>query len=141
MFSFLSKLQAFLMAAYIFIAGLAYGNEPIKVDFTAATEVTAENVCRVTAEVTNIGRPFKGTSKDSVSVRFYKIVDGEKVYTYDYDVMVTDDIAQDVLVKHGDVRTMGTNFYFRDTCEPGEYIVEVSVEHCDKVYTDTITLT
>ena len=138
MFSFSSRIRAFLMAAYIFFAGLAYGNEPIKVEYTAKV-VTEERAIVVTAEVTNVGRPYIGSTDDCPSIEVYKMVDGEKVHLKEYSCAFTADMPQQVIVKHGEVRHMQIA-YFLIVCDPGEYTVEVQIEHSDKVFTDTVML-
>ncbi len=134
------------MAVTLFFLGLPYGNEPIKVDYTVDIEVfrvegTDFDGCRVDVEEINLGRPYKGSSGDEANISFYRIVDGKKQYLngYGYHENI---LPHDIIIKHGEVRELGNTYYFDDgTYDPGEYIVEVSVEHCDKVYTDTITLT
>ena len=139
MLSILSeRFSAFIMALTLFFLGLPYGNEPIKVDYTVKI-VKEEQAIVVKAEVTNVGRPYIGSTHDDPSVFVYRIVDGEKVYMTNYASACTADMPRKIIVKHGDVRNMQTA-YFHIICDPGEYIVEVRIEHSDKIYTETVML-
>ncbi len=155
MFSILSqKFSAFIMAVTLFFLGLPYGNEPIKVDYTVEIQMNRfvpdsqyssplsyeYDYCKVSVSVKNVGRPYKITNKTTANIKFYRIIDGEKQYLQ-YSSVDTPEDVRDIIFKHGEVRSMGGTFDFDKGYEPGEYTVEVRVEHCDKVYTDTITLT
>lgn len=141
------RIQAIMMVLYIFFAGLAYGNEPIKVDYTV--DITLEKVEQavipyyslcVSVIETNVGRPFKASSGDSPIVCVYRIGDGKKINLAYYETF-TDDMPHNILFKNGEQRMIYTVGGLDSLYDPGEYTVEVRVKHSDKVYTDTITLT
>ena len=155
MFSILSeRFSAFIMALTLFFLGLPYGNEPIKVDYTVKIQVNRfvpdpqyssplaheYDYCNVSVSVENVGRPYKITNITDANIKFYRIVDGKKQYLQ-YSSVDTPEDVHDIIFKHGEVRLMGGRFDFDQGYDPGEYIVEVSVEHSDKIYTETITLT
>ena len=143
------RITAILMAIYIFFAGIPYGNEPAKVEFTVETSMGSCSdsfgnkgpSCRVVVTVENIGRPFIASNDEKPHAVVYRLVDGEKEYlSYSGGETVDEVVSQDVIIKHGQVRTLLLKLCFVRGYEPGEYILEVTVDHSDKVYTETITL-
>ena len=145
-----SRVISILMAIYVFFAGLPYGNEPPKVEYTVKISMNyhePDNIysfdsCEVEVMAKNVGRPFIASNDEEPLVLFYRIVNGEKEYVHT-DSVHDAAVPHDVIVKHGEVRRLRSSniFGMTENYEPGEYIAEVHVNHTDKVYTEKITLT
>ena len=150
MFEIRNRIVAILMSLYVFLAGIPYGNEPAKVEYTVEISMThhdpnkmySYDCCEVEVMAENVGRPFITSNDEAPYVLFYRIVNGEKEYVHT-DSVHNDMMPYDVIVKHGEVRRLWGNYIFgmMESYEPGEYIAEVHVNHSNKVYTETITLT
>lgn len=144
------RIIAVLMSLYVFIAGIPYGNAPAKVEYTVKismahhdpNNIYSFDCCEVEVLAENVGRPFITSNDEAPFVLFYRIVNGEKEYVHT-DSIHDAALPYDVIVKHGEVRRLRDSYIFgmTESYEPGEYIVEVHVNHSDKVYTATITLT
>ena len=75
----LIKIQSFIIAIYLLIAGLSYADKTIKVecdiDF-AVTEFSPGESGTFEIRCKNIGIPFKGENPHNVDYSFFKTVDG-----------------------------------------------------------------
>lgn len=144
----MTKINALIMAIYLFFAGFIYGDEPIKVEFDCEISQyefasPEEFGLGVTVSGKNIGRPFEGTKPFEPSVAVYREENGEIIIL---KTTTTIDLGepQPILVKNGDT-FYGHSYceyqpYFADEYKPGVYSVAVWAYGCRKVYKDIITI-
>lgn len=150
MFDIRNRITAILMALYVFFAGIPYGNEPEKVDFSVETKMGVCNdiegnerpACNVHVVTENVGRPFIASSHESAHIYLYRIVDGKREPFSNYYLRTwhTTDVPHDEVIKNGQKRSYTSYYMFVYDYEPGDYYLEVKVEHGIKVHTEKITL-
>ena len=129
----MSKLAAFFMAVYLFIAGLFYGNAPVQVEILEspfdngpvtvqvphhAGGVFEENGQTVTYwnvsgnwafRCKNTGRPIKGESHYQPTVTLIPAQPDQPELRV---ITVSDDmVGHDVLIKHGETFTIGVRLF------------------------------
>lgn len=128
----LLRIQSFLIAIYLFFAGIIYGNAPKEMNFTCTVP---SGVCeyepgdkielRITTE--NVSRPFKAVAFDSLDVYIYQEIDGKRVTPY--DIGYQDELDCDwpeELIKTGYTYETTCTFTVSENAPKGDYIVSVS---------------
>ena len=126
---FANVLPVFL-AIYVFVAGLPYGSEPVKVDLTyeitSAQQIYSEgDTVSVELRAENIGRPFYGYSFDAVSASFFRVEDGkEKHLSYATPEGSNCASPLKVVVKNGDVQQRTMAFPLKENA-PGLYSLRI----------------
>ena len=124
------RLLPFFLAVYMFIAGLPYGNEQVKVDLTyeitSTQEVYSEGDTVIAAlQAKNIGRPFYGYSFDSISASFFRIVDGKEEYLSFTPPLVSNaELPTKIIIKNGDIQQRTIHFPLTEN-EPGLYHLRI----------------
>ena len=148
-----AKLVAFLMSLYVFLAGIPYGDEPVKVDFTATPEKYEYEIgerIRVYIEGENVGRPFigeKNIKSDGsplyyARVSFFREVDGREVYlVFDTDIFLDHSVPSTGLIKHGEeIKINHRTLEIDDRTDPGVYNMKVTVYGCTEIYENAIVV-
>lgn len=153
----MTKINALIIAIYLFFAGFIYGDEPVKVEFDcefSRTEFSCpeEFGFTLTIKGKNVGRPFEGDKPYYVDVSVYRVVNGEKRYLR-WEGTWDDGLSRRVLIKHGEELefitkpgswyAVGYDFTSGDPTrgiEPGIYSVEVRVYGCEKVYENILMI-
>ena len=126
---FANVLPVFL-AIYVFVAGLPYGSEPVKVELTyeitSAQEVYSEgDTVKVELYAKNVGRPFYGYSFDAVSASFFRVEEGEEKYLSFSTTEISDCASPlKVVVKNGDVQQRTMAFPLKENA-PGLYSLRI----------------
>ena len=131
------KLFSLVLAVYLFILGIPYGNGPIKVDLTYEMESTQEiytdgDELIIHLEGKNVGRPFFGKSHDNISGWVFHVVDGERrgLSTAFQQRTVVDAYPSRVLLKNGDSQN-GMYHETLENSEPGFYSLEIRFKMFD----------
>lgn len=144
-------IMSFVIGIIIALMLIPYGNEEKKIDF--AYEIHSEDAIfqtedGISVEVTaiNCGRPFEIDSNDTISIKFYQIIDGEQFnlggYVWHEDIGT---YPNPKLFKEGDAVTYSeyielTVFDEDDVYVPGTYDMEVEFYGCKQVFEDVITV-
>lgn len=142
---------SFVIGIIIALMAIPYGNEEKKIDFTyeinsADTVFEAGDGLSFEVTATNCDRPFEIDSNDTMSVKFYQIIDGERVslggYVWRNDIGT---YPNPKLFKKGDTFTYTeyielTVFDESDVYIPGTYDAEVEFYGCKQVFEDVITV-
>lgn len=139
-----ARLKALIMAIYLLIAAIPYGNAPIQVEFDCTMkdgiyEYAPGDWGSVSIECKNVGKPFKGETPYSPSVSIYKIENGEKQYLPCIGIALPAE-PEDIIIKNGDEFVLGDDFKVLEDAESGTYSMEVTVYGCTKVYEDVIII-
>ncbi len=127
---FRARILPFFLAVYMFIAGLPYGKEPVKVDLTyeitSAQEVYSEgDTVTVALKAENVGRPFYGRSFDSMSASFFLVKDGEEKYLSYTPAMISNcALPTKVIIKNGDIQEQTVGFPLEANA-PGMYSLRI----------------
>lgn len=141
----LDKIIAFFMAAYLFIAGIPYGNEPVKVEFEyeLPSQIIVcepgDHVSIGTITVTNVGRPFMGKNPfgDCVSEFMYQVIDG-KIVILNARALITAEVPKPAIIKHGYTGQDTYTFRIDDDAVPGIYSLQVSCGGCSQVFENVL---
>lgn len=142
------NLTAFFMAIYLFLSGLFYGDQPVKLDvrycnlddgvivcergeYAVAPDLNVPYIDGFNVKVVyqNVGRPYRGYEEadESPMVTIYQVVNGEQK-TLRYDTMIDAVVATPKLIRHGDVRTISQAMTFDPSNTPaGTYSVNVEI--------------
>lgn len=139
----LLRIQAFFIAIYLFLAGLPYGNAPIKLDIemqSQVVEVTAAGDCTITLNCKNTGRPFEGKTSDSFDFTVYSQEDGKRTELKGY-LFSTEKEGQSKIIKNGQKFTLSNTLYSIKNAEVGTYNVDVSVYGCTKTFENAVVVT
>lgn len=144
----MTKINALIMAIYLFFAGFIYGDEPIKVDFDCEFSqyefaCPEEFSLRVSVKCKNVGRPFEGKDPFEALVAVYREENGKMIILNTLSIIDMEE-CRPILVKKGDTFYGDCIYeyhpYFADEYKPGVYSVAVWVYGCKKVYKDIITI-
>lgn len=140
----LDKIIAFFMAAYLFFAGIPYGNEPIKVEFeyeipSQVTIYEPGDHVYIVITVTNVGRPFIGKKlfHHSVDEYVYQVIDGKKVGLSSWHYITADE-PKPAIIKHGYTNDVVCTFQIADDAVPGIYSLQVSCGGCSQVFENVL---
>ena len=143
----LEKIIAFFMAAYLFIAGIPYGNEPIKVEFELQSASQVMEVCEpgdyvsIGLILTTVGRPFKGKKHlcHSTDGFMYQVIDGETVALKSSGSPYhTADEPVTAIIKHWYTEQMLYGCIIDDDAVPGIYSLQVSYGGCTQVFENVL---
>lgn len=139
----LIKIQSFIIAIYLLIAGLSYADKTVKVecdiDF-AVTEFSPGESGTFEIRCKNIGIPFKGESPHNVDYSFFKTVDGERVYL-DFTCAVDEGNSLNLfVVKNAEEFIINGNFTLDEDAEKGVYSVEIKVYGCEHIFENVFTV-
>lgn len=127
---FNARLLPLFLAVYMFIAGLPYGKEPVKVDLTyevtTAQEVYSEgDTVTVALKAENVGRPFYGRSFDSMTASFFLLKDGKEQYlSYTVPMVSNCALPTKVIIKNGDIQEQTASFPLEANA-PGMYSLRI----------------
>jgi len=131
------KLFSLVLAVYLFILGIPYGNGPIKVDLTYEMESTREvytdgDELMIHLKGENVGRPFFGKSHDNISGWVFHVVDGERrgLSVAFQQRMILTGYPSRVLLKNGDCQNGGYHETLENS-EPGFYSLEIRFKTFD----------
>ena len=125
------KLEAFFIAIYLFFAGIVYGDEPVKLEFSydiPSDVYIYEPGDKFELDITvkNVGRPFKGglPMNNSTGIEIYQEL-GEEKYTL-FRPWKETYIAADTLVKKDYTETINTSFFLPKETPEGYYSVDIA---------------
>ena len=139
----IAKLEALIMALTLFFVGLFYGDEPVKVEFTAVTSetmISAGDSFDIDYTCINKGKPFKGFCKDAPIINFINSETNEKA-KYSFDGISSDCAGHYFLVKTDDAFCGGSlKITFPEDITPGTYDITLSMYDCTQVFEDAITI-
>ena len=139
----MTKFEALIMALTLFFVGLFYGDEPVKVEFTATTSETAISAgdsFYIDYTCINKGKPFKGFCHDAPFINFVNSDTNEKA-KYSFDGISSDCAGHYFLVKKGDTFCGGSlKITFPEDIASGTYNIVLSMYDCIQVFENAIKI-
>lgn len=139
----IAKLEALIMALTLFFVGFFYGDEPIKVEFTAATSetvISAGDSFDIEYTCINKGKPFKGFCQDTPIINFVNSETKETI-KYSLEGIFSNCAGHYFLVKKGDTFCGGSfKITLPEDITPGTYDITLSMYDCVQVYENAITV-
>ena len=137
------KLKALLMALTLFFVGLFYGDEPVKVEFTATTSetiISAGDSFYINYTCINKGKPFKGFCQDTPKINFINSETNERA-KYSFDGISSDCAGHYFLVKTDDAFCGGSlKITFPEDIASGTYNIVISMYDCVQTFENAITI-
>lgn len=140
----MTSLKALIMALTLFFVGLFYGDEPVKVEFTATTSetiISAGDSFYINYTCINKGKPFKGYCHDTPTINFVNSETNEIINKYSFDGISSDCEGHYFLVKTDAVFCSGSlTITFPKDVASGTYDIILSMYDCVQVFENAITI-
>lgn len=140
----IAKLEALIMALTLFFVGLFYGDEPVKVEFTATTSetmISAGDSFYIDYTCINKGKPFKGFCQDTPIINFVNSETNEIINKYSVEGIFSDCAGHYFLVKTDDAFCGGSlKITFPEDIASGTYDIVLSMYDCVQVFENAIKI-